>query len=230
MRAQPVTAGFGSLIITPPHSLLSGSKSGGRGLQIQAEESLGGATSAWPEGWLSLGRLHLAWQALADLMDLGLPAASAGAGATPRALIACPRRGSTPDGACSAECRACVQPSAELGARWPAIEGLCIAFPSLSYRPRSVLTRGRLLNMPENSIAGPSQGPAGRAQLTSSFGRRREFTATSPPSDFEVSWTGAGHARFRRLAQSTGHVQHAQRVPFLCVASAVRCVLALGAL
>ena len=79
-----------------------------------------------------------------------------------------------------------MQPSAELGARWPTVECPCIAFPSLSYRSRSVLTRGRLLNMPENSIAGPSQGPAGRAQLTSSFGRRREFTATSPPSDFEV--------------------------------------------
>ena len=96
-----------------------------------------------------------------------------------------------------------MQPSAELGARWPTVECPCIAFPSLSYRSRSVLTRGRLLNMPENSIAGPSQGPAGRAQLTSSFGRRREFTATSPPSDFEVSWTGVGHARFRRLAQPT---------------------------
>ena len=120
--------------------MLSGSKSGGRGLQIQAEESLGGATSAWPEGWLSLGRLHLAWQALADLMDLGLPAASAGAGATPRALIACPRRGSTPDGAWVGAFGACVQPSAELGARRPAAEGPCIAFPSLSYRSRSVLT------------------------------------------------------------------------------------------
>ena len=154
-------------------------------MQIQAEESLGGATSAWPEGWLSLGRLHLAWQALADLMDLGLPAASAGAGATPRALIACPRRGSTPDGACSGAWGACVQPSAELGARWPAIEGLCIAFPSLSYRSRSVLTRGRLLNMPENSIAGPSQQPAGRAQLTSPFGRRREFKVANHPSNFD---------------------------------------------
>ena len=40
--------------------------------------------------------------------------------------------------------------------------------------------------MPENSIAGPSQGPAGRAQLTSSFGRRREFKEPNHPSNFEV--------------------------------------------
>ena len=79
-----------------------------------------------------------------------------------------------------------MQPSAELGARWPTVECPCIAFPSLSYRSRSVLTRGRLLNMPENSIAGPSQGPAGRAQLTSSFGRRREFKKPNHPSNFEV--------------------------------------------
>eukprot|EP00964_Phaeocystis_antarctica_P055113 scaffold32403_cov73-Phaeocystis_antarctica.AAC.1 len=52
---------------------------GGRALQILGKESLDGPTSAWPEGWLSLGRLHLAWQALAYLMDLSLPAASAGA-------------------------------------------------------------------------------------------------------------------------------------------------------
>ena len=86
-------------------------------MQILGKESLDGATSAWPEGWLSLGRLHLAWQALADLMDLSLPAASAGAGATPRALIACPRRGSTPDGACLGAFGACVQPGAELWER-----------------------------------------------------------------------------------------------------------------
>ena len=148
------------LFYTPPPHLDFPSKSGGRALQILGKESLDGPTSAWPEGWLSLGRLHLAWQALADLMDLSLPAASAGAGATPRALIACPRRGSTPDGACVGAFGACVQPSAELGARRPAAEGPCIAFQSLSRVLRLVVTRGRLLITPENSIAGTSQQPA----------------------------------------------------------------------
>eukprot|EP00964_Phaeocystis_antarctica_P013179 scaffold7219_cov84-Phaeocystis_antarctica.AAC.1 len=72
----PQMSGAPKLIGWPyPLSTLAG----GRALQILGKESLDGATSAWPEGWLSLGRLHLAWQALADLMDLSLPAAPAGA-------------------------------------------------------------------------------------------------------------------------------------------------------
>eukprot|EP00964_Phaeocystis_antarctica_P003006 scaffold1603_cov25-Phaeocystis_antarctica.AAC.1 len=35
-------------------------------------------------------------------------------------------------------------------------------------------------------LIGTSQRPAGRAQLTSSFGRHRESKVASPPSDFEV--------------------------------------------
>ena len=119
-------------------------------------------------------------------MDLGHPAASADGGATPRALIACPRPANPPNGACLGALGSCLQKFAVLGARQPAAEGPCIAFPSLSGLSRLVRTRGRLLITPENSIAGAPQRPAGRAQLTSSFHRRREFMTASHPSDFEV--------------------------------------------
>ena len=95
---------------------------------------------------------------MAEPMDQGLPVASADAGATPRALIACPRRGSTPDGACSWAWGACVQPSAELGARWPAVECPYIAFPSLFCLARLCHTRGRLLITAESSAERPSPG------------------------------------------------------------------------
>ena len=79
-----------SAVLYPPRISGFPLKSGGRAMQILVKESLDGPTSAWPEGWLSLGRLHLAWQALAVLMDLSLPAASAGAGATPPRLDSLP--------------------------------------------------------------------------------------------------------------------------------------------
>ena len=95
---------------------------------------------------------------MAEPMDQGLPAASADAGATPRALIACPRRGSTPDGVGLGAFGACAQPFAVLGARWPAAECPCIAFQSLSRVLRLVVTRGRLLFTAESSAVRPSSG------------------------------------------------------------------------
>ena len=122
------------------------------------EKVCSNASRQWAEAPASLARLHRAWQAMADPMDIELPAPATGSGAPPRALIACPRRVSPPDEPRLWAWGTCVQPSAELGARWPAVECPCIAFSSLSYRSRSVLTRGRLLITAESSAERPSPG------------------------------------------------------------------------
>ena len=95
---------------------------------------------------------------MAEPMDLGHPAASADGGATPRALIACPRPANPPNGACSGASGSCLQKFAVLGARRPAAEGPCIAFPSLSGLSRLVRTRVRLLFTAESSAVRLSSG------------------------------------------------------------------------